>query len=92
MHKTNKNIKSIKGKRSSNIKADLLELHHTSLQRLWKPKDPGQMSYRPKENTNASLAYSTQQNSQLTKMEKPRNSMTKPNLHNILLQIQTYKG
>jgi hypothetical protein len=45
--KQRKNIKSSKGKRSSNIKVDLSELHQTSPQRLWKLKDPGQMSFRP---------------------------------------------
>ena len=34
-------------------------------QRLWKREDPGQMSYRTYENTNASPGYYTQQNSQL---------------------------
>jgi hypothetical protein len=33
-----------------------------------------------------------QQNSQLSQMEKPRYSTTKPNLHNIFPQMQPYKG
>ena len=37
-------------------------------------------------------AYYAQKNSQLPYMEKPRYSMTKPNLHNIFLQIQPTKN
>jgi hypothetical protein len=35
--------------------------------------------------------YYTQQNSQLPQTEKPRYSMTKPNLHDIIPQIQPFK-
>ena len=37
-------IKSCKGKRSSNIKVDLSELHQTSQQRLSNPEEPDQRS------------------------------------------------
>jgi hypothetical protein len=33
--------------KGQHIKVDLSELHQTFHQRLWKPEDPGQMSYRP---------------------------------------------
>jgi hypothetical protein len=62
------------------MKADLSGLYQTFKQRLKKPEDPGQMSSRPKKNTNASPGYYTQQFSKSPYMQKTSYSMTKPNL------------
>ena len=42
----NRILKAVRENGEVYIKADLLELHQTFHQRLWKPEDPGQMLYR----------------------------------------------
>ena len=40
-------LKAVREQGQVTYKADLLELHQTFQQRVWKPEDPGQMLYRP---------------------------------------------